>query len=167
MSGKREDAKKLKAAERRIQALEMRKRGMSYRSIGEVLGVSHTMAAKDVARALKDLNNVEKTEAEDLRRLMAERIDLARSAISTLVLFGSMEAVDRWLKLNEQEIKLFGLSKPDVIQLELSEDVRTWLAAQGIGTSDVVQAFEAMIRARMTSPPAPLPEERGDRGRQR
>ena len=47
------------AAERRQQALELRKQGNSYRAIGAALGVSEKTAHQDVQRALRALAALE------------------------------------------------------------------------------------------------------------
>ena len=120
--GKRRDSIRLKATERRVKALELRKRGASYRDIGDALGVSHTTAAKDVKKALAQLNKQEAVSAEQYRRLSAERINVARIAIAHRVMQGDLPSIDRWLKLNEQEIKLYGLNEPEVLKLGLSDE---------------------------------------------
>lgn len=125
--GKRSDAIKLNATERRVKALELRKRGASYRDIGEALGVTHTTAASDVKKALDQLNKQEAATAEQYRRLMAERINVARLAIAHMVMQGNFMAVDRWLKLNEQEIKLYGLNEPEVLKLGLTDETTQYL----------------------------------------
>lgn len=134
-------------AERRQQALELRKQGYSYRAIGRVLEVSHQTAANDVKAALAELDKIERLEASEMRRLMAERIDMARHAIAVEVISGNMGAVDRWIKLNEQEAKLFGLNEPEKIGFTFEPEM---LAAMQILNIEPSRAFEQFKQIIMT-----------------
>ena len=73
------------AANRRIKALELRKSGATYAAIANALGVSRTQAFDDIQRSLLELNQLEKTTVEELRRLELERLDMATLAIASEV----------------------------------------------------------------------------------
>ena len=117
------------AAERRLKAFELRKAGLSYKQIGDALGVSESMACKDVHKILRDL--AEKTEghAREYRQLELERVDAlmaplwprARGRRVTNPDTGVVEdippdlkAMDRLMRLMERRAKLLGLDlQPD------------------------------------------------------
>jgi uncharacterized protein YerC len=139
--------KKLTAAQRRPQAVEMRKRGFSYRVIGQRLGVSHTTAFNDVRRALQDLNKKASLEAVEMRRLVMERIEWAIHALRKDVQAGNEKAIGRLVQLNAQIIDLYGLKEPETsVHLLLDEDVLVFLQENDLSMSDVVRAFNDMLR---------------------
>ena len=118
-----------KAAQRRIQSLQLRTAGFSYRQIGAQLGVSEAQAHRDVHRELGKL--AEKTEghAREYRQLELERVDAlmaplwprARGRRVTNPDTGVVEdippdlkAMDRLMRLMERRAKLLGLDlQPD------------------------------------------------------
>lgn len=100
------------AAERRVRALELRKAGIGYRTIGAQLGVSEAQAHRDVQSALSALRELELAEADDLRRLELERLDDAMLAIYPQVKRGNHGAIDRLLRIMERRAKLTGIDAP-------------------------------------------------------
>lgn len=139
--------KKMTAAQRRPQAVEMRKRGFSYRVIGSRLGVSHTTAFNDVQSALQELNKKASLEALEMRRLIAERIEWAIHALRRDIQAGNEKAIGRLVQLNAQLIDLFGLKDPETtVHLLLDEDVIRFLQENDLSMSDVVRAFNDLLR---------------------
>lgn len=124
MPGKRKDAITINATERTVQALELRKRGKSYRAIGAALGVSEAQAFRDVQAALMQLNALEQTTAEELRRVEVERLDALLDALWTQATSPGMKgqtfAVDRVLSIMERRSRLLGLDAPARSQQETS-----------------------------------------------
>ncbi len=110
--GKRSDSKRIAAAERRIQALELRKAGASYRRIGEALGVAAVTAHNDVHRALADLIAAQNSSAKEYQALELERLDAMLLAVWTDASHGHLGAVDRVLRISERRAKLLGLDAP-------------------------------------------------------
>jgi hypothetical protein len=111
-NGKRTDATRIAARERRIKALELRKAAVSYRAIGDTLGVSEAQAHRDVQEALAALVEQERSSAEELRQLELERLDMAALAIVPQVRKGGLAAVAQWVRLSESRRKLLGLDAP-------------------------------------------------------
>lgn len=101
---------KVKALDRQLQALEMRKEGASYRAIARSLGFKGPSGAHAaVAQALTDTL----TEATDaLRTLEAERLDALMMAHWKLAIQGNGAATDRVLDILAQRAKLLGLNAP-------------------------------------------------------
>lgn len=127
------------AAERRQQALELRKAGHSYRAIGAELGMSEAQAHRDVKAALTRLAQMELASADELRTMELTRLDtLAVEAMRVLlathplisggkVLSGFTEegtaigltddgpklaAIERLIRISESRRKLLGLDAP-------------------------------------------------------
>lgn len=93
-----------------MQALELRKAGVSYVRIAEVLGyASGSGAHKAVASALK---KTLQEPADDLRTLEIERLDAMLSAIWASVKQGQYGAIDRAIKIMERKAKLLGMDAP-------------------------------------------------------
>jgi hypothetical protein len=111
------------AAERRVEALKLRQDGWSYRRIAEKLDVSVSTAHDDVHHALKELNELERTEAAELRRLELERLDIALAAVMPQVEQGRLLAVDRLLSIMDRRAKFLGLDAPTKQQTEVSGEL--------------------------------------------
>jgi hypothetical protein len=132
------------AADRRQQALDLRKQGKSYRAIGDELSISEAQAHRDVKAALARLAELELASAEELRALELARLDtLAVEAWRILmsthpyisggkVLSGfttegkpigltddgpKLQAVDRLLRISESRRKLLGLDAAPKVPL--------------------------------------------------
>jgi hypothetical protein len=120
LAGGRASEKKVKLAERRQRAIALRKAGASYRAIAQAIvkdfpdfpNYTESMACKDVHSVLEELNDQALEDAEIMRRLESERLDLASMAIARQVQAGDLQAVDRWIKLIEARAKLWGLHLP-------------------------------------------------------
>jgi hypothetical protein len=103
------------AADRRVQALDLRKAGKSYRAIAQTLGCDVATAHRDVQQALAALAELERQTAEEYRALELARLDMAMEAIATKVAKGNLDAVHAWVRLSESRRKLLGLDKPTLI----------------------------------------------------
>jgi DNA-binding CsgD family transcriptional regulator len=107
--------RKVKAAERKKQALARRIGGWTFAQIGEELGISAQAAYNLVKSALAETNAKTAEEAEILRRLELERLDTMRSAIWGLVLKGDVQAIDRALRISKRMSELTGIDAPTKI----------------------------------------------------
>lgn len=91
---------KIKAHERHLAALELRKAGASYQTIAERLGYrSSSGAHKAVSSALKATL---REPADELRELEVTRLDAALLAIWRRVQSGDERAIDRLLGIMKQ-----------------------------------------------------------------
>jgi hypothetical protein len=102
--------RRIKALDRHLQALELRKAGATYQAIAEQLGYAHARGAhKAVASALKaTLREV----ADDVRELEIQRLDAALLAIWRRVQAGDYAAIDRLLGIINSRAKLTGIFAP-------------------------------------------------------
>jgi hypothetical protein len=100
------------AAERRVQAFELRKGGASYRAIGRALGVSEAQAHRDVMGRLSQLAKLEEGAADDVRKLELERIDGIILGHYGRAQNGDDKAARVVLQAMERRAKLLGLDAP-------------------------------------------------------
>lgn len=100
------------AVERRAHALELRKRGMSYRQIGQELGVSRNTAHKYVTAELDELRAETRASAEQLRDLELERLDQYLARLQPKIEDGDEKAIATALRVQERRAKLTGLDAP-------------------------------------------------------
>lgn len=115
------------AAERRRQALEMRATGMTYTAIGSALGVSDVAAGNLVRNALKDLAQETADSAGALRALEAERLDAVSAALYPRAVAGDLRAVDRYVRVRESYRKLLGLDAEREVGAEVNFNIVTSL----------------------------------------
>lgn len=100
------------AVERRVQAFELHKLGVSYREIGHQLGVSVATAHEDVQSVLDELRATALASANDYVNLELERLDAAQFALSQHLESGDPQVVNAWVKVSESRRKLLGLDAP-------------------------------------------------------
>ena len=114
--------RKISYAERRIQALELRKAGATYEQIGKQLGVTKQAAYKHVKKALDAMNDTIREQADDVRNIEVERLDKLWFVMYKQALSGNQGAVDRCLKIMDRRAKLLGLDAPEKTELSTHDD---------------------------------------------
>lgn len=105
------------AAARRVKALDLRIAGMSFRLIGERLGVSGKTAHLDVRAALSELAEQQHASAEQYRALELERLDRAVLALAGKLQKGDPQVINSWVRVSESRRKLLGLDAPAQVEL--------------------------------------------------
>ena len=99
-------------AELKPKAYRLRIAGLSYRRIGEQLGIDHTIAFDYVKETLKQLREETLELADQYREMELSRLDEAQSAIYNKVLKGDEKAIEKLLKIQERRSKYLGLDVP-------------------------------------------------------
>jgi len=119
MAGGVGSAAKVKAAERRRLALELRKAGISYRDIADAvrkqLGLarySYVTAYRDVMQELYALQAACGEEAEKVREIELHRLDELTRLLWERVQAKELLAIDRYLRVMERRARLLGLDAP-------------------------------------------------------
>ncbi len=102
-------ARKQLAAKRRIEAVTLRKSGLSYEAIGDHLQISKVAAWKLVKTAL-DATLREPT--MELRELEIQRLETMLRGVWPKAITGDVHAIDRAVKISERMAKLLGLDAP-------------------------------------------------------
>lgn len=99
----------LGAAERKEQAVALRKKGKSYAQIGDALGISKQAAHGLVVGALKEHREQTAEEVADLRAIENLRLDELLATWFPLALAGDKDAAAIVLKIQDRRAKLEGL----------------------------------------------------------
>jgi hypothetical protein len=100
--------KSIRAAQRRAEALNLRKQGYSYREIGEHLGVSTAQAARDIETALAEITL---GPARDLLKLELQRCDDLMAAHYARACDGDVTATNTVLRVMAHRAMLMGWSR--------------------------------------------------------
>lgn len=128
-------ARRITSKDRELEALQMRKAGMTYDKIGEKLGMSRSGVYDLVRRALDDLNKNCREEAEHNRRLDDERLNEVWAVLWPRILEGDLRAIDRGLRVMERRARLWGLDQQEVIGVETDAPSRINFVRLGSGTT--------------------------------
>lgn len=108
---------KARGADKRKQALELRKSGATFAQIGQALELSEARAHQLVKDELSRLRAVCAEEAENVRHLELERLDKMQLALSSKLKDGQPEAINSALRLMERRAKLLGLDAPKKVEV--------------------------------------------------
>ena len=107
--------KREKATLRRAKALLLRKAGMTYEQIGEMMGCTRQNAHQLVTKALQEIRIKGEQDAEEIKLLELERLDTFFMGLWQNAKKGNVQALDRALKIMERRAKLLGLDAPSKI----------------------------------------------------
>lgn len=134
----------LEAEERRFEALEHRKRGLSFRAIGKRMGCGYSTAWALVKEALDELRAKTLVNAEQLRELEIQKLDRLESkmqkGLASADLTERAKVAAVVVKITESRRKLLGLDAAQKVELsgnlytvkEVSPDCESWgMAAKG------------------------------------
>jgi len=127
------------SAEADGEALRLRSRGMTYREIGEALGVDHSTAYR---RAQRALTSVVVEAVEEHRTIELLRLDALQSSLWPKALEGNLQAVKAILSIMERRSKLLGLDAPQ----------RTHTTLEQWSTSDIDHEVRRLERLLAENP---------------
>src|SRR5262245_6243514 len=99
MSESRSSPRKVETAERRLQALNLRKEGLTFEAIGRAMGYTEQRAHKVVTEELQRLNAERAETAAEVARLELERLDALHRAVWPKAAAGDLEALSAVVKL--------------------------------------------------------------------
>lgn len=139
---------------RRLRAMELRKKGWTYRRIADELGISANQAHDDVNHELRKRNAELREESLELRAMEAERLDYLIENLHEKVPH-SLDAVETYLKVINRRAKLFGLDAPTV---RVVEDGDKRSEAKRLSNSQAWQRLQA-IAQRLQAAGIPLKPE--------
>lgn len=132
---------------RRVQALDLRLAGASYRQIGAQLGVSHQTAYTDVQEMLKEYctETADEVRSQEVHRL--DRLLLAQWPKATA---GDTKASELVLKIMGQRARLLGLEQTTVTmnvrqqRQVVDAEVARLAAALGVSEDEIRAEMEAL-----------------------
>ena len=151
---------RMTAAERRRQAVELRKAGATYERIGAKLGVSAQAAWKAVDKALAATKRATSEAAETVRQIELSRLDAMQAGLWLTAIKGNHGAVDRVLRIMERRARYLGLDALDESANELQwQEIAKRL---GLNPAEVKEMVRKMRAARDAVQAKPEPEEPDD-----
>lgn len=137
---------------RRLEALDLRKSGASYRAIGQRLGVSHEQARLDIMACLAELAERQHEDTAQYRQLELERLDRLQMALWVKAVASPPDtrAALAVLRIFERRAKLLGLDAPTHVQIDdwrsqAIADIR----AGKVTYEDLVNGFDTSIAAQL------------------
>ena len=130
-----------KAEARRIQALDLRLAGASYRQIGDTLGVSHVQAIRDVATMIKEYAT---EPADQVRKAEAARLDKLMLAHWPQAIKGDVRATTMVLQIMDRRARLLGLNAPQ--KIDITNWIRTMAEREGLDPDAAVRDAQAIMR---------------------
>jgi hypothetical protein len=138
--------RRVKAAKRRTEALELRLAGYTYAQIGERLGCSLQRAHRIVTQEFERLTKERTDAAQALVSQELERLERLHRAHWDKALAGDMEATDRIIKLMNRRAKLLGLDVPTTLGVNVNKVPPVML-----------NVVEEVVSNERTAPPATAP----------
>ncbi|APZ43848.1 hypothetical protein [Acidihalobacter ferrooxydans] len=106
---------------RRKEAVKLRLAGLSYRQIGDRLGISHVAALNHVRAVLDELRSETAETAEQIRRIELERLDCATALAMRMIDRGELAGIDRLIKIQERRARLLGLDAAERVDVSTQE----------------------------------------------
>jgi hypothetical protein len=103
---------------RRVQALDLRKAGLTYRRIAQELKVDVATAYHDVQDELASLKAITAKTAEDIREIELRRLDDYTLGLTPAARRGDSKAVMTLVRVQERRAKLLGLDAPTNLQIQ-------------------------------------------------
>jgi hypothetical protein len=116
MAESKTSVNRLNAAERQLEALELRRRGRGFQQIADELGYRGASGAYQAVMAGLKLTLQEPS--DEVRSLEVERLDRLIEGIWDKAVGGDEKAIDRVLGIMERRAKYLGLDAPTKTQNE-------------------------------------------------
>lgn len=129
--------RRAEVAERRKRVLAARLRGESFRAIADREDIAVSTAHQDYQTALSD---IPKPEAEQLRKVEGERLDMLQKGVWDAAILGDIDASRQALRIIDRRAKLFGLDAPQKV------DVSTGNVDLDATVAKILQVAEIAVR---------------------
>jgi uncharacterized protein (DUF1786 family) len=101
---------KIKATKRRLEALRLREKGLTYEAMGKEMGVSPERAWALTSEAFDWLRQRLEDKASDVMKLELRRLDALHRAYYAKARRGDTKAADMVVKVMDRRISLLGLA---------------------------------------------------------
>ena len=141
-------ARRVAQTEKQRQALQMRLAGASYEQVAAALGYRQRCGAWQAVQ--EALRKMLQEPADEVRKLELARLDSWLLGITPQIRAGSLDALDRGLKIMAQRtMYITGLKVPDRVDLRLTiQRAAQQVAAElGLSVEEVLAEAEALLRA--------------------
>ena len=138
-------AAKVVIQERRLKALQLRKRGLSPYEIAGVLKVSEGTVREDIKRSLAAYDTLEQREVEEMRHLELERLDDLWRGVYDDAVTGDVQSVKAALMIVERRSKLLGLDAPKQIESSSTVSFVDLVSTIDMGDADVINGDGGLL----------------------
>lgn len=145
----RRPAVQMRTEDRLAECLRLRRQGLSYRAIGQQIGVSYTQAQRLVDAGLR---RISEPDAVELRASELAHLDELSSYIRPGCVDGDPAAVGVAVRISERRSRLLGLDSPTPIALTVapapstsSRDVEFASMAADLAVAQALRAVDAEI----------------------
>jgi hypothetical protein len=139
--------RRITAAERRRQALELKKGGATYDVIARTVGYrSASGAHQAVAEALKQIRGEHVDEVRTIELARLEQMQMAlwpAIAATTTPLAERVKAIDSVLRIMARRAAMLGIDAP--FRVDIAEDVRRAAKDQGLSDEDADEAVRYAV----------------------
>lgn len=135
---------RITARELEKNAFALRKAGLSYRAIGERLGVTKATAHRSVARALAEIIELRDGDREKLREIEVARLDGILMRQWYQALRGDGPSVDRVLRIMQRRCTLLGLDAPAASSVEIHDKTKS---LENLSSEELVRLAGAVLDA--------------------
>src|SRR5690625_1695922 len=137
--------RRIEAAEKQAQSIELRKAGATYDQIARKVGYANRGSAY---RAVKSaLEKITEEPAYELRNLISERLDVMLLGVWQQARSGHLGAIDRALKIEERRAKLYGLDKQAETEITVNNG-----AEYSSNLDELVQEYMAKRKSENNKP---------------
>jgi hypothetical protein len=118
------DVRRMRALERDLRAVKMRRDGITYDVISKRLGYGdRANASRAVKRRLTEFRAQCAEDVAELRQVETLRLDTALAAIMPRVRDGELLAIDRMLRIQERRAAYEGLDQPKSLKVEVAREI--------------------------------------------
>lgn len=114
------------------KALDHRLKGLSYREIGEEMGIDRSVAFRYVKEAIKTIQEKYTEKAQALVTLERQKLDRLEVGLIKTTREGDVKAATAMLKIMERRAKLLGLDEPSKSEVKVDAVEVAIKAPEGI-----------------------------------
>ncbi len=147
MTESKTSEKRLRAVDRQLQALELRKTGMGFLAIADKLGYRSVSGAYDAVMA--GIKKTLQEPADELRKVEVERLDIMLNAVWWAASHGEPHAIDRVLRIMERKAKYLGLDAPGQYEILLKQEARRVAEATGMSEDAVLAGVQDILAGKL------------------
>lgn len=143
--------------ERRRQAVDLRRAGLTFEAIGAEMGITSASAFELVKKSLEDFRSDTAEAVEDHRRLELARLERIVEILWPQVEEGRGDAVDRVLKVAQRKAALLGLDlkTPEAVNQHLHINASPVYADADPALQAMLLEWAQRARGELPAPAAP------------
>lgn len=154
----------MKAAERRLKGVTLRKMGYTVQEIADQLGSSKPTISRDLNRMLDEYSDMTEEQVAEMRALWNFRLESLLKNLWVKAQAGNLGAVDRVLKVAERVAKLNSLDKPSKVAPTTPDGNLPWRPADDMTMEEVDARIAEILESARESGTSPAPGDARAKG---